>query len=98
MAQLVGHLSRIQNVVVSNPTKVYFIITDLPCVVCVICAAIVLLPSPFPQTTILNKYLQEQMEGLTAKVFRTFNASITLQEQLEELTQGKPLSPLYTVL
>lgn len=38
-------------------------------------------------TTILNKYLQEQMEGLTAKVFRTFNASITLQEQLEELTQ-----------
>ena len=37
----------------------------------------------------LNKYLQEQMEGLTAKVFRTYNASITLQEQLEELTAGK---------
>ena len=29
------------------------------------------------------------MEGLTAKVFRTYNASITLQEQLEELTLGK---------
>lgn len=45
-------------------------------------------PSLF-QTTVLNKYLQEQMEGLTAKVFRTYNASITLQEQLEELTVGK---------
>ena len=45
--------------------------------------------SPCSQTTVLNKYLQEQMEGLTAKVFRTYNASITLQEQLEELTVGK---------
>ena len=44
------------------------------------------------QTTVLNKYLQEQMEGLTAKVFRTYNASITLQEQLEELTVGKSRS------
>lgn len=26
------------------------------------------------------------MEGLTAKVFRTYNASITLQNQLVELT------------
>lgn len=26
------------------------------------------------------------MEGLTAKVFRTYNASITLQNQLKELT------------
>ncbi|KAM6977812.1 DNA topoisomerase 1 [Aplochiton taeniatus] len=37
-------------------------------------------------TTILNKHLQELMEGLTAKVFRTYNASITLQQQLKELT------------
>ncbi|XP_033125260.1 DNA topoisomerase I, mitochondrial-like [Anneissia japonica] len=37
-------------------------------------------------TGILNKYLQELMEGLTAKVFRTFNASFTLQKQLKELT------------
>ncbi|XP_071957793.1 DNA topoisomerase I, mitochondrial-like isoform X2 [Antedon mediterranea] len=37
-------------------------------------------------TTILNRYLQELMEGLTAKVFRTFNASFTLQNQLDELT------------
>ncbi|XP_030624106.1 DNA topoisomerase 1 isoform X2 [Chanos chanos] len=37
-------------------------------------------------TTILNKYLQELMDGLTAKVFRTYNASITLQQQLKELT------------
>ncbi|TXT11142.1 hypothetical protein VHUM_01893 [Vanrija humicola] len=34
-------------------------------------------------TTILNKYLQEQMKGLTAKVFRTYNASWTFQQQLK---------------
>lgn len=28
------------------------------------------------------------MDGLTAKVFRTYNASITLQAQLKELTSG----------
>ncbi|XP_043208619.1 DNA topoisomerase 1-like isoform X2 [Amphibalanus amphitrite] len=38
-------------------------------------------------TGILNKHLNEQMEGLTAKVFRTFNASRTLQEQLDLLTE-----------
>ncbi|XP_042560995.1 DNA topoisomerase I, like isoform X2 [Clupea harengus] len=37
-------------------------------------------------TSILNKHLQELMDGLTAKVFRTYNASITLQQQLNELT------------
>ncbi|XP_051879641.1 DNA topoisomerase I, mitochondrial-like isoform X2 [Pristis pectinata] len=37
-------------------------------------------------TSDLNKHLQELMEGLTAKVFRTYNASITLQKQLAELT------------
>lgn len=37
-------------------------------------------------TSILNKHLNELMEGLTAKVFRTYNASITLQEQLGLLT------------
>ncbi|KAK7498907.1 hypothetical protein BaRGS_00009999 [Batillaria attramentaria] len=37
-------------------------------------------------TTVLNKHLQELMEGLTAKVFRTYNASHTLQEQLNLLT------------
>merc|ERR1712018_183796 len=36
--------------------------------------------------TILNEYLQTLMPGLTAKVFRTYNASITLQEQLDALT------------
>ncbi|XP_062583013.1 DNA topoisomerase I, mitochondrial-like [Saccostrea cucullata] len=39
-------------------------------------------------TTILNKHLQELMEGLTAKVFRTYNASRTLQEQLNILTEA----------
>lgn len=38
------------------------------------------------QTPMLNKFLGEQMPGLTAKVFRTFNASTTLQQQLDELT------------
>ncbi|GFS25449.1 DNA topoisomerase 1 [Elysia marginata] len=37
-------------------------------------------------TTKLNKHLQDLMEGLTAKVFRTYNASKTLSEQLELLT------------
>ncbi|KAK6293192.1 hypothetical protein J4Q44_G00366930 [Coregonus suidteri] len=37
-------------------------------------------------TTYLNKHLNQSMPGLTAKVFRTFNASSTLQEQLNKLT------------
>jgi DNA topoisomerase-1 len=37
-------------------------------------------------TLILNKHLSELMDGLTAKVFRTYNASHTLQQQLDELT------------
>uniref|UniRef100_A0A8D2LST4 DNA topoisomerase I n=2 Tax=Varanus komodoensis TaxID=61221 RepID=A0A8D2LST4_VARKO len=37
-------------------------------------------------TTSLNKHLQDLMDGLSAKVFRTYNASITLQEQLRALT------------
>ena len=41
------------------------------------------------QTSILNKHLHELMDGLTAKVFRTYNASRTLQDQLNILTEGK---------
>lgn len=37
-------------------------------------------------TTILNSYLNECMDGLSAKVFRTYNASRTLQEQLDQMT------------
>lgn len=40
-------------------------------------------------TGTLNKYLNSLMDGLTAKVFRTYNASQTLQEQLDELTDSK---------
>ena len=36
-------------------------------------------------TAILNKHLQSLMDGLTAKVFRTYNASHTLQQQLDLL-------------
>ncbi|XP_063062811.1 DNA topoisomerase I, mitochondrial isoform X2 [Engraulis encrasicolus] len=38
-------------------------------------------------TVYLNKKLNECMSGLTAKVFRTFNASTTLQDQLNKLTK-----------
>uniref|UniRef100_A0A8C5EKY3 DNA topoisomerase I n=1 Tax=Gouania willdenowi TaxID=441366 RepID=A0A8C5EKY3_GOUWI len=44
-------------------------------------------------TSILNKHLQELMDGLTAKVFRTYNASITLQQQLKELTTSDDSIP-----
>ncbi|KAG8213967.1 DNA topoisomerase I [Butyriboletus roseoflavus] len=37
-------------------------------------------------TSLLNKHLASYMKGLTAKVFRTYNASITFQEQLDEGT------------
>lgn len=33
--------------------------------------------------TILNKHLQNYMKGLTAKVFRTYNASKTMQDQMD---------------
>lgn len=39
-------------------------------------------------TSSLNKYLNSLMDGLTAKVFRTYNASNTLQQQLNELTKA----------
>ncbi|SCV69897.1 BQ2448_1291 [Microbotryum intermedium] len=35
-------------------------------------------------TGIVNKYLNSYMDGLTAKVFRTYNASYTFQEQLKD--------------
>ncbi|KDQ57459.1 hypothetical protein JAAARDRAFT_177624 [Jaapia argillacea MUCL 33604] len=40
-------------------------------------------------TSGLNKHLQSYMKGLTAKVFRTYNASITFQQQLDEGTPEK---------
>ncbi|KAG7169669.1 DNA topoisomerase 1-like [Homarus americanus] len=44
-------------------------------------------------TQILNKHLNELMDGLTAKVFRTYNASRTLQEQLDLLTNEEDPLP-----
>ncbi|XP_023209714.1 DNA topoisomerase 1-like [Centruroides sculpturatus] len=44
-------------------------------------------------TAIFNKHLNELMEGLTAKVFRTYNASKTLQEQLDLLTKAEMSLP-----
>lgn len=38
-------------------------------------------------TTTLNQYLNSLMDGLTAKVFRTYNASYVLQDQLNKLTE-----------
>ncbi|UKJ90205.2 DNA topoisomerase I [Theileria orientalis] len=40
-------------------------------------------------TTKLNDYLKELMDGLSAKVFRTYNASITLQNQFKRLRSKK---------
>ncbi|XP_065366156.1 DNA topoisomerase 1 [Calliphora vicina] len=44
-------------------------------------------------TQVLNEHLKELMEGLTAKVFRTYNASITLQNQLNLLTKDHMTVP-----
>ncbi|MFH4976286.1 hypothetical protein AB6A40_002995 [Gnathostoma spinigerum] len=38
-------------------------------------------------TSVLNAHLRSLMPDLTAKVFRTYNASITLQQQLDKLTR-----------
>lgn len=46
---------------------------------------------------ILNEHLKDHMNDLSAKVFRTYNASITLQDQLkqradlEKLTENSPI-------
>lgn len=40
-------------------------------------------------TVTLNKYLNDCMDGLTAKVFRTYNASKTLQDELDKRTDPK---------
>ncbi|KAK7810995.1 hypothetical protein U0070_024173 [Myodes glareolus] len=42
---------------------------------------------------ILNKHLQDLMEALTAKVFRMYIASITLQQQLKELAAPDENAP-----
>lgn len=39
-------------------------------------------------TTQLNKHLSSQMPGLTAKVFRTYNASYTMAQVLKEIKSG----------
>ncbi|GIY46771.1 DNA topoisomerase 1 [Caerostris darwini] len=39
-------------------------------------------------TSMLTKHLNDLMEGLTAKVFRTYNASKTLEKQLDILTKN----------
>ena len=38
------------------------------------------------EPAVLNRYLQSYMPGLTAKVFRTYNASKTMQDQLDLIT------------
>jgi DNA topoisomerase-1 len=51
----------------------------------------------FVQTSTLNQHLRDIMPGLSAKVFRTYNASITLQRQLNEIsgTLVHSLSPAF---
>jgi DNA topoisomerase-1 len=43
----------------------------------------------------LNEYLKELMDGLSAKVFRTYNASITLQQQLDKKDVPETVEELY---
>lgn len=42
--------------------------------------------------TMLNEYLSNFMEGLTAKVWRTYNASITFQKELDKVKEEKVAS------
>ncbi|OAF65803.1 hypothetical protein A3Q56_06480 [Intoshia linei] len=44
-------------------------------------------------TTHLNKHLNSFMSGLTAKVFRTYNASLTLSQQLDQFTEPESSIP-----
>ncbi|GMI37181.1 hypothetical protein TeGR_g744, partial [Tetraparma gracilis] len=44
--------------------------------------------------TILNKHLSSLMDGLSAKVFRTYNASKTLQDELAKTEQLESWSSL----
>jgi len=41
------------------------------------------------QPTVLNEYFKEFMDDLSAKVFRTYNASFTLQKQLDKFDVAK---------
>lgn len=41
---------------------------------------------------VLNKHLDSIMKGLTAKVFRTYNASVTLEQELPSVESLKGLS------
>ncbi|KAL8214718.1 hypothetical protein R6Q57_004167 [Mikania cordata] len=43
-------------------------------------------------TSKLNAHLKELMPGLTAKVFRTYNASITLDDMLSRETKGRDVA------
>ena len=51
-----------------------------PCIHCIIFT-----DSNFPQTSSLNKHLSGYMSGLTAKVFRTYNASYTMSNLLRDM-------------
>jgi len=41
--------------------------------------------------SLVNTYFQTRMKGLTAKVFRTYNASITLQRELDKAFDGSEI-------
>ncbi|KAL9383543.1 hypothetical protein Peur_023866 [Populus x canadensis] len=48
-------------------------------------------------TSKLNAHLKELMPGLTAKVFRTYNASITLDEKLYEETEDGDVAEKFVI-
>ncbi len=52
----------------------------------------------YTQPTSLNKKLNSFMPGLSAKVFRTYNASITLEQQLEKLDSETASASLHELV
>lgn len=49
-------------------------------------------------TSMLNTYLTSLMPGLTAKVFRTYNASFTMQKELDKCQDSKDASAAEMIL
>lgn len=50
------------------------------------------------ETSMLNSYLTSLMPGLTAKVFRTYNASFTMQNELDKCQDSSEASPAEMIL
>lgn len=54
------------------------------CVCVRVCRCVCASHAMLLKTGSLNRYLKDLMPGLSAKVFRTYNASVTLQQELKK--------------